>query len=263
MGGTNRAPPIIANFCSMNENGEFALVPRMPAAIEKAEPGTKRVLSGMVADTLALARVEDAEAVFKRASDYYSGNGVALDYTMAVKCFRAAAENGYAPAQQWLGISYLSGIGAVVDWVEAVKWFRLADWSEEAEAYEAMLSPEELQHAERRILDFKAVHLVKKEWRPNPRISSDFGALNAPCPKCGGEVREKYAMFRCTKCDLALLKIVAGRQIEAPEVEELIAKKRVGPLDSFRSKNGEIFSAFLKLNAEFKTEFDFGKNHER
>ncbi len=36
-------------------NSNFALVPRAPSALEKAEPGTKTVLSGIVADTLALA----------------------------------------------------------------------------------------------------------------------------------------------------------------------------------------------------------------
>ena len=40
----------------MNEHDKFALVPKTPAAIEKAEPGTKRVLSGMVSDALALVK---------------------------------------------------------------------------------------------------------------------------------------------------------------------------------------------------------------
>jgi mannitol/fructose-specific phosphotransferase system IIA component (Ntr-type) len=38
------------------EPDNFALVPKPPSAIEKAEPGAKRVLSGMVADTLALVK---------------------------------------------------------------------------------------------------------------------------------------------------------------------------------------------------------------
>ena len=42
----------------MNPRDIFALVPKTPAAIEKAEPGTKRVLSGMVADALALVKKE-------------------------------------------------------------------------------------------------------------------------------------------------------------------------------------------------------------
>jgi len=39
----------------MNESDNSALVPRPPGALEKAEPGAKRILSGLVADTLALA----------------------------------------------------------------------------------------------------------------------------------------------------------------------------------------------------------------
>jgi CheY-like chemotaxis protein len=41
---------------SENETKNFALVPRPPSALEKMEPGAKRILSGMVADTLALVR---------------------------------------------------------------------------------------------------------------------------------------------------------------------------------------------------------------
>ena len=42
----------------MNEKNNFALVPKPPSAVEKVEPGAKRVLSGMVADTLALAKAQ-------------------------------------------------------------------------------------------------------------------------------------------------------------------------------------------------------------
>ncbi len=44
----------------MSEKNAFALVPRPPSGLEKAEPGAKRILSGMVADTLALAKKESA-----------------------------------------------------------------------------------------------------------------------------------------------------------------------------------------------------------
>ena len=48
----------------MNENDKFALVPKTPAAIEKADPGAKRILSDMVADTLALVN-KDCRKIFK------------------------------------------------------------------------------------------------------------------------------------------------------------------------------------------------------
>ena len=40
----------------MSKNNGFALMPRPPGALEKAEPGAKRILSSMVTDTLALAK---------------------------------------------------------------------------------------------------------------------------------------------------------------------------------------------------------------
>ena len=52
----------------MNEKNDFALVPRPPSAVEKAEPGAKRVLAGMVGDTLALAnkaQIKPGEAIFR------------------------------------------------------------------------------------------------------------------------------------------------------------------------------------------------------
>ena len=42
----------------MNEKNDSALVPRPPSAVQKAAPGAKRILSGMVADTLALVKKE-------------------------------------------------------------------------------------------------------------------------------------------------------------------------------------------------------------
>jgi len=60
--------------------------------------------------------------------------------------------------------------------------------------------------------------------------------LKVPCPKCGGEIKENYKKFQCQKCDFALWKIVAGRQLEIPEVEELIEKRVVGPLQVFAAR---------------------------
>jgi DNA topoisomerase-3 len=94
-------------------------------------------------------------------------------------------------------------------------------------------------------------------------IPGDFGRLNTPCPKCGGEMHETYKKFQCQKegCDFAMWKLIAGRQLEPAEVEELVTKKQVGPLQGFRSRLGKPFAAILKLSPEFKVEFDFGNGH--
>ena len=106
-------------------------------------------------------------------------------------------------------------------------------------------------------------HMVKQtKEHENDTIPGDFATLSTPCPKCGGVVKENYKKFQCQKCDFALWKIMAGRQLEPAEVEELITSGKVGPLQGFRSRLGKPFIALIKLNAEFATEFDFGQNNE-
>jgi DNA topoisomerase-3 len=104
----------------------------------------------------------------------------------------------------------------------------------------------------------------KAKTHEHDTIQGDFGTLTVPCPKCGSEVKETYKKFQCSneQCDFALWKIMAGRQLEAPEVEELIRNKTVGPLHGFRSRMGRPFSALVKLNAEFKAELDFGQDNK-
>jgi DNA topoisomerase-3 len=89
-------------------------------------------------------------------------------------------------------------------------------------------------------------------------IPGDFGTLKVPCPKCGGEIHERYKQFQCVKCDFAFWKTLCSRMFEPEEVEQLITEKQIGPLQGFRSKQGFPFAAVLKMNAEHKVEFDFG-----
>jgi DNA topoisomerase-3 len=100
----------------------------------------------------------------------------------------------------------------------------------------------------------------KAKGHESDTVPGDFGTLKVPCPKCGGEIYENYKKFQCQKCDFSLWKIVASRQLEIPEVEELIEKGQVGPLQGFRSKLGRPFSAVIKLTPELKPEFDFGQD---
>ncbi|HYT96181.1 MAG TPA: DNA topoisomerase III [Casimicrobiaceae bacterium] len=92
-------------------------------------------------------------------------------------------------------------------------------------------------------------------------IPGDFATLSTPCPKCGGEVHEKYRKFQCMNpaCDFAFWKIMGGRQLSPPEAEILLRERRIGPLDGFRSRLGRPFTAELKLNDANEVEFDFGE----
>jgi DNA topoisomerase-3 len=110
------------------------------------------------------------------------------------------------------------------------------------------------------IADVTREIVAKAKRHESDTVPGDFGTLKVPCPKCGGEIQENYKKFQCQKCDFSLWKIVAGRQLEIPEVEELITKRQVGPLQGFRSKLGRPFAALIRLTAELKPEFDFGQD---
>lgn len=85
--------------------------------------------------------------------------------------------------------------------------------------------------------------------------------LKHRCPKCGGEVVENFRRYACSSegCDFSLTKHPGGRTFEPEEVEELLEKKTIGPLQGFVSKMGRPFAAVLRLSPapEFKLEFVF------
>ena len=112
-------------------------------------------------------------------------------------------------------------------------------------------------------------------------VPGDYATLKAPCPNCGGIVKENYRRYTCTGipgapvkppidgeaqkegCGFSFGKSPAGRTFEPAEVEEFITNKHIGPLEGFRSKAGWPFAAeivikFSEEDKNWKLEFDFG-----
>lgn len=100
-------------------------------------------------------------------------------------------------------------------------------------------------------------------------IPGDYATLTAPCPNCGGVIKENYRRYTCVGkkgddgCGFSFGKTPAGRTFEVAEVEQFLRDKRIGPLDGFRSKAGWPFTAemVIKFDEEtknYKLEFDFG-----
>ncbi len=109
-------------------------------------------------------------------------------------------------------------------------------------------------------------------------IPGDYATLEAPCPNCGGVVKENYRRYACVgkpaasgaagqaggePCGFSFGKSPAGRTFEPQEAEALLATHKIGPLDGFRSKAGWPFTSeiILKYDDEthnYKLEFDFG-----
>jgi DNA topoisomerase-3 len=99
-----------------------------------------------------------------------------------------------------------------------------------------------------------------KSYQSDTVPIEDPAQLSTPCPKCGGKMIENYRRFACTKCDFSIPKHPGSRSLEVEEVEELLGKKTIGPLQGFISKMGRPFAAVLKITPEFKLEFDFGQS---
>ena len=101
-------------------------------------------------------------------------------------------------------------------------------------------------------------------------IPGDYATLHAPCPNCGGIIKENYRRYTCNGksgsedgCGFSFGKTPAGRTFELAEVEQFLRERKIGPLDGFRSKAGWPFSAemVIKFDEEsknYKLEFDFG-----
>ncbi|WP_310383692.1 DNA topoisomerase III [Roseateles sp.] len=132
-------------------------------------------------------------------------------------------------------------------------------------------------------------------------IPGDYATLTAPCPKCGGIVKENYRRYTCIGtgpspagtqavprgdalalgsgpasepagaaegCGFSIGKIPGGRSFELREVEQFLATKKIGPLEGFRSKAGWPFTAELALVYDdeinnWKLEFDFGEDAKK
>jgi DNA topoisomerase III len=71
---------------------------------------------------------------------------------------------------------------------------------------------------------------------------------------------ETLRAYKSQDGKLTVYKVIGNRRMEESEIRELVEKRQIGPIDSFRSKAGKEFSAILRLNEEGKVEFVFDRN---
>jgi len=118
---------LIENHLIINHNGDEVVFKRtdrsnfqLPAQQREADPK-------LLAAIRAKAEKGDAQSQYELGGVFSLGSmGVAKDEGEAVKWYRKAAKQNYAPAQNELGLYYAKGLGVVKDEVEAVNWFRKA-----------------------------------------------------------------------------------------------------------------------------------------
>ena len=82
------------------------------------------------------------------------------------------------------------------------------------------------------------------------------------CPSCKkGQIVEYPKSYGCTEfkngCKFGIWKEIANKKITHKNVEDLITKGRTSLIKGFKGKSGNEFEAYLVLDNELKTAFEF------
>lgn len=85
------------------------------------------------------------------------------------------------------------------------------------------------------------------------------------CPSCKkGQIVEYPKSYGCTEfkngCKFGIWKEIANKKITHKNVEDLITKRRTSLIKGFKGKSGNEFEAYLVLDNELKTAFEFNNN---
>ncbi|MDI9336086.1 MAG: topoisomerase C-terminal repeat-containing protein [Gammaproteobacteria bacterium] len=110
-------------------------------------------------------------------------------------------------------------------------------------------------------------------------VPGNYTTLSVKCPECEGQIEERYNNYICVGtlthpeethsesqngCGFTISKVIASRILSVDEVTQLVSKKKIGPLEHFRSRMGRAFKADLVLSKDtentqaWKISFDFG-----
>ncbi|MCT4034485.1 type IA DNA topoisomerase [Elizabethkingia anophelis] len=83
------------------------------------------------------------------------------------------------------------------------------------------------------------------------------------CPKCKNQsliIRDKIVKCPDEKCNWVQFRNVCEVQISIADVENLVNKGKTSLINGMKSKAGKKFDAYIVLNEDFKTSFEFAKN---
>lgn len=87
-------------------------------------------------------------------------------------------------------------------------------------------------------------------------VNRPFPDLNAPCPECPGQVhRQTDGVFECydPECSFKLKKHIASHELTEEQARILMTDKKVGPIETFKNRFGQPFTADLTLEKKKKT----------
>ena len=100
----------------------------------------------------------------------------------------------------------------------------------------------------------------------NELLQTSIAQNNLPkliCPKCKSQqliIRDKIVKCPDEACNWVQFRNVCGVQIGITDIESLINKRKTSLIKGMKSKAGKKFDAYIVLNEDCKTSFEFAKN---
>lgn len=100
----------------------------------------------------------------------------------------------------------------------------------------------------------------------NELLQTSIAQNNLPklvCPKCKSQqliIRDKIVKCPDEVCGWVQFRNVCDVQIGIADIESLISKGKTSPIKGMTSKAGKKFDAYIVLNEDYKTSFEFTKN---
>lgn len=100
----------------------------------------------------------------------------------------------------------------------------------------------------------------------NELLQASIAQNNLPklvCPKCKSQqliIRDKIVKCPDEVCNWVQFRNVCGVQMGLADIENLVNKKKTSLIKGMKSKAGKKFDAYIVLNEDCKTSFEFAKN---
>ena len=100
----------------------------------------------------------------------------------------------------------------------------------------------------------------------NELLQTSIAQNNLPkliCPKCKSQqliIRDKIVKCPAEACNWVQFRNVCGVQIGITDIENLVNKKKTSLIKGMKSKAGKKFDAYIVLNENAESSFEFDKN---
>ena len=101
------------------------------------------------------------------------------------------------------------------------------------------------------------------------KVNRPFPDLEAPCPECKGKIHKQTdGVFECKNpdCSFRIKKHIASHELTEAQAKELFTNLRIGPIETFKNRFGQPFTAELILEKPkkvWKMGFIFEGDEER